>query len=112
MHPYFPEPNECSVHTIFPGVQIRTRCARQEKITMMSLVEFLPHAVVEEHAHPHEQTGMMLSGKAVFIIGGVEKTLGPGDFYIIPGNVRHKVFAMEEPVRVLDVFHPVREEYR
>jgi quercetin dioxygenase-like cupin family protein len=109
MKPYFPEPSECSVHTIFPGVQIRT-CAG-DKI-MMSLVEFLPHAVVEEHSHPHEQTGMILSGKAVFIIGGEEKTLGPGDFYLIPGNVRHKVFALQDPVRVLDVFHPVREEYR
>jgi quercetin dioxygenase-like cupin family protein len=109
MKPYFPEPEECSLHTIFPGVQIRT-CAG-EKI-MMSLVEFEPHAIVEEHSHPHEQTGMMLSGTAVFIIGGVEKTLGPGDFYLIPGNVKHKVFALNEKVRVLDVFHPVREEYR
>ncbi len=76
-------------------MQIRT-CAG-DKI-MMSLVEFEPHAVVEEHSHPHEQTGMMLAGKAVFNIGGVEKTLGPGDFYLIPGNVRHKVYALDEPV--------------
>ena len=55
---------------------------------------------------------MILSGKAVFIIGGEEKTLCPGDFYLIPGNVRHKVIALQDPVRVLDVFHPVREEYR
>ncbi len=109
MTPYFPEPDECSRHTIFPGVQIRT-CAG-DKI-MMSLVEFAPRAVVEEHSHPHEQTGMMLSGHAVFIIGGVEKILGPGDFYLIPGNVRHRVYALDEPVKVLDVFHPVREEYR
>jgi quercetin dioxygenase-like cupin family protein len=109
MTPYFPEPDECSLHTIFPGVQIRT-CAG-EKI-MMSLVEFEPHAIVEEHSHPHEQTGMMLSGTAVFVIDGVEKTLGPGDFYLIPGNVKHKVFALNHKVRVLDVFHPVREEYR
>ena len=109
MTPYFPAPDECSVHAIFPGVQIRT-CAG-DKI-MMSLVEFEPRAVVEEHSHPHEQTGMMLSGRAVFVIGGVEKTLGPGDFYLIPGNVRHRVYALDEAVRVLDVFHPVREEYR
>jgi quercetin dioxygenase-like cupin family protein len=109
MTDYFPNPGDCSRHTIFPGVQIRT-CAG-DKI-MMSLVEFEPRAVVEEHSHPHEQTGMMLAGRAVFIVGGVEKTLGPGDFYLIPGNVRHKVYALDEPVRVLDVFHPVREEYR
>jgi quercetin dioxygenase-like cupin family protein len=109
MLPYFPAKEECAVHTIFPGVQIRT-CAGEK--VMMSLVEFAPRAVVEEHSHPHEQTGMMLSGHAVFNIGGVEKTLGPGDFYIIPGNVKHRVVALDEEVRVLDVFHPVREEYR
>jgi quercetin dioxygenase-like cupin family protein len=79
---------------------------------MMSLVEMEPHAVVEEHAHPHEQIGLMLEGRAVFFIGGEEKTLGPGDMYRIPGNVRHRVVALEEPVQVLDIFHPVREEYR
>jgi quercetin dioxygenase-like cupin family protein len=68
--------------------------------------------VVEEHAHPHEQIGLMLEGRAVFFIGGEEKTLGPGDMYRIPGNVRHRVVALEEPVQVLDIFHPVREEYR
>jgi quercetin dioxygenase-like cupin family protein len=106
---YFPKPEERGRHTIFPGVHIQT-CAGDQ--VMMSLVEFEPHAVVAEHFHPHEQSGYMLSGTAVFIIGGEEKTLGPGDMYLIPGNVPHKVYALSEPVRVLDIFHPVREEYR
>jgi quercetin dioxygenase-like cupin family protein len=106
---YFPEPSECAAHTIFPGVQIRT-CAADKM--MLSVVEIAPRAVVEEHAHPHEQVGMVLQGRAVFVIGGEEKTLNAGDLYRIPGGVRHKVRALDEPVRALDVFNPPREDYR
>jgi quercetin dioxygenase-like cupin family protein len=78
---------------------------------MMSLAELTPHSVVQEHAHPHEQVGLILEGRLVFTIGDEEKTLTAGDFYRIPGNVRHKVVTLEEPARVLDIFCPVREEY-
>jgi quercetin dioxygenase-like cupin family protein len=54
---YFPTPEECSCHTIFPGVYIRT-CAAERM--MLSLVNLEPHAVVDEHSHPHEQVGMVL----------------------------------------------------
>src|SRR5262245_5368675 len=100
---YFPTPDELGRHTIFPGVQIQT-CAAERM--MMSLVDLAPHSVVEEHEHPHEQIGMILQGRAVFIVGGEEKTLQAGDLYRIPGHVRHKVVALDEPVRALDIFHP------
>jgi unsaturated pyranuronate lyase len=106
---FFPEESECSRHTIFPGVNIRT-CAADRM--MLSLAEFEPHAVVEEHAHPHEQVGMVVKGRAVFFVGGEEKTLGPGDMYRIPGGVRHRVVALDEPVQALDIFYPIREDYR
>ncbi len=106
---YFPDSSECAVHTIFPGVQIRT-CAADKM--MLSVVEIAPRAIVEEHAHPHEQVGMVLQGRAVFIIGGEEKTLQAGDLYRIPGGVRHQVHALDELVRALDVFNPPRDDYR
>ncbi len=106
---YFPAADECSVHNIFPGVCVRTCSA--EKM-MLSLATLEPHSVVEEHAHPHEQVGLVLEGRAVFTIGGESKTLGPGDLFRIPGGVKHKVVALDRPVRALDVFHPIREDYR
>jgi quercetin dioxygenase-like cupin family protein len=48
---FFPTPDECARHTIFPGVDIRT-CSLDK--LMMSVVDIAPHAVVEEHQHPHE----------------------------------------------------------
>jgi quercetin dioxygenase-like cupin family protein len=106
---YFPTAEECSRHTIFPGVRIATCSADR---MMLSLAELEPHAVVEEHSHPHEQVGIVLEGRVVFIIGGEEKTLQPGDVFRIPGNVRHKVIALDQKVRALDVFNPIREDYR
>lgn len=79
---------------------------------MLSLVEFEPHAVVEEHSHPHEQMGLMLAGEAEFIIGGESRKVGPGTIGRIPGGVKHKVIAGDKPVRALDVFYPIREDYR
>lgn len=79
---------------------------------MLSLATLEPHAVVDEHSHPHEQVGIVLEGRAIFIIGGEEKTLQPGDIFRIPSNVRHKVIALEQRVKALDIFNPPREDYR
>jgi quercetin dioxygenase-like cupin family protein len=109
MSVYFPTPDECGRHAIFPGVTIRT-CAAEKM--MLSFVDLAPGAVVEEHSHPHEQIGMVLDGRARFIIGGEEKVLAKGDFYRIPGGVKHRVVALDVPVQALDIFHPIREDYR
>jgi quercetin dioxygenase-like cupin family protein len=79
---------------------------------MLSVVDLEPHSVVEEHAHPHEQVGMLLEGRAIFFIGTEQKTLQAGDMYRIPGNVRHKVIVLDQPTKALDIFCPVRDEYR
>lgn len=109
MFGFYVDKKDCSHHTIFPGVDIYTISGNS---MMLSLVEFAPHAVVEEHSHPHEQMGLMLEGEALFIIGGEPRTIGPGGMWRIPGGVRHKVIAGDRPVRALDVFCPIREDYR
>ena len=109
MSHYFPSPDQCGRHTIFPGVHIRT-CAGDQ--LMLSVVDLAAHSVVEMHSHPHEQMGMVLEGKAIFTIGSEERTLQAGDLFRIPSNVPHKVVVLDQPVRALDAFHPVREEYR
>ena len=106
---YFPTADECARHTIFPGVHIKT-CSADKM--MLSVVDLEPFAVVDEHAHPHEQVGILLSGKMVFTIGDEQKTVQAGDVWRIPGNVRHKVVTLDEPARAIDIFTPVREEYR
>src|SRR5437868_14142569 len=106
---YFPTPDECSRHVIFPGVTIAT-CAGHKM--MLSHVDIAPGATVQEHAHPHEQVGMVLEGKAVFFIGTEQKVVGKGDMYRIPGQAIHRVVALEEGLKALDIFYPIREDYR
>ena len=108
-HDYFIPAGEGSRHKIFPGIEIVTTTGSG---MMLSVVTFEPNAVVEMHSHPHEQMGMMISGKAEFTIGGITKLIGPGDIWRIPGGVPHKVVGLNGPAVALDVFHPIREDYR
>jgi quercetin dioxygenase-like cupin family protein len=105
---YFLPAGSGSRHLIFPGVEIFTTAGKN---LMISVVRFEPRAVVEEHSHPHEQMGILLEGQLEFIIGGVTRLLGPGDIWRIPGGVLHSVRALDQPVRALDVFCPIREDY-
>jgi quercetin dioxygenase-like cupin family protein len=106
---YFPTVAEMGRHRIFPGVTIQT-CACEKM--MVSIADLEPGAIVEEHAHEHEQVGIMLAGMVIFTIGDEQRTLVAGDVYRIPGHVRHKVVVLDEPARAIDIFYPVREEYR
>ena len=109
MSSYFVDKQDCAHHRIFPGVDIYTTYCQH---MMLSLVEMEPHAVVEEHCHPHEQMGFMLEGEADFTIGGQPMRVAAGQMWRIPGGVMHKVVAGDRPVRALDVFHPPREDYK
>ncbi len=79
---------------------------------MINLVELEPNAVVPVHSHPHEQLGVVLRGLQVLIVDGVEHPLGPLEGYVIPGGVEHGARFGPDGATVLDVFQPVREDYR
>ena len=109
MSGYVVDKKDCVHHRIFPGVDIYTTTGQQ---MMLSLVEMQPHAVVEEHSHPHEQVGLMLAGEADFTIGGEALHVTVGQMWKIPGGVLHKVVAGPQGVRALDVFNPPRADYQ
>jgi len=79
---------------------------------MMVLNATLPGHNVPLHSHPHEQVGMVYSGKAILKIGDEERTVEKGDFYCIPANVPHSDTCIgNEPFVMLDVFYPIREDF-
>jgi quercetin dioxygenase-like cupin family protein len=78
----------------------------------LNLVDLAADALVPLHSHPHEQLGYVVEGEVTMTIGGVDYPLGPGDAYQIPGEIEHSARAGSAGCRVLDVFHPVREDYR
>ena len=77
---------------------------------MLARVLLKKGCIVPEHSHPNEQIGMVTAGKLTFFIGDEEKTLGVGEFYFIPGGVRHGAEVPEDAVAI-EVFSPVREDY-
>jgi quercetin dioxygenase-like cupin family protein len=105
---YFVAADRGSRHQIFPGVAIRTVAGQA---MMLSMVTLEPGAVVPDHAHPHEQMGVMISGQLEFTVDGITRVLGPGDSWRIPGGVVHRVRAIDGPAVALDVFHPIRDDY-
>jgi quercetin dioxygenase-like cupin family protein len=110
MSRFFPNADQYGRHTIFGNIPIVTFAG--EKL-QLSYVEIPPGGVVEWHSHPHEQMGMVISGEVRFQIGDEERVLKGGDMYCAPGGVRHRVVALgEATAKVLDVFHPVRDDYR
>ena len=80
--------------------------------TMLNLVELDPGAVVPEHSHPHEQMGIVLSGEIVMIFDGAERPCHAMDAMHIPSGVVHGAYAGPEGAVVLDVFVPIREDFR
>ena len=106
---HFYDPMMVKRQEIAEGVSIRTIWG--EKV-MMSYIECAPHAVVPMHSHPHEQTGMVLEGEFDFTIGDDTRRLRTGEAYVIPGGVEHGLVALEGWSLALDIFSPVREEYK
>ncbi|MBX9626445.1 MAG: cupin domain-containing protein [Gemmataceae bacterium] len=109
MSRYFPSPAECGRHTLFGNIPARTYAGDH---LQLSLVDIPADGVVEWHSHPNEQMGVLIEGRAVFEIGDEVRELCPGDFYFMPGGVRHRVTPAGGPARALDVFYPIRDEYR
>ena len=106
---YFVRADPGAARPLLRGVALR---AVAGDALMISVVTFEPGAVVPDHAHPHEQMGILLSGRLEFTVGGRTETLDPGDIWRIPGGIPHHAVAVGGPAVALDVFHPVREDYR
>ncbi|RLB16000.1 MAG: cupin domain-containing protein [Deltaproteobacteria bacterium] len=65
---------------------------------------------VPSHAHPHEQTGYLVYGKMIFVIGEERFDVAPGDSWCIPGNTPHSAEILEDSL-IVEVFSPPREDY-
>lgn len=96
------------VREIFPG--FRARVVHSER-TSQSWVEIDAGAPFAEHHHPHEQIVNVLEGELELVVDGVTHRLRPGQVFVIPPNVPHRGRAITA-CRVLDIFAPVRNDYR
>jgi quercetin dioxygenase-like cupin family protein len=79
---------------------------------MLNVIEFSPGAEVPLHSHPHEQLGIVLRGMQALVVDGVAHELGPMEGYVLPGGVEHSAYCGPDGALVLDIFQPVRDDYR
>ena len=63
------------------------------------------------HSHPHHQLVYVVSGAIRVDVDGRVFDVRAGDSFVVDGAVEHQASALE-PSEVLDVFTPVREDYR
>ncbi len=77
---------------------------------MFSHVTLQPHSVASLHTHPQEQMGIILEGELEMTIGDETRLLKKGDMYLVPADTTHGGVTHTEPVLLLDVFSPPRED--
>lgn len=77
----------------------------------INFVDIKAGSTLALHQHPHEQYSFVLEGEFEMTIGDEKQVLNTSKFALIPSNVRHGGTAITD-CRVLDIFYPVREDYR
>jgi quercetin dioxygenase-like cupin family protein len=63
------------------------------------------------HSHPHHQLVYVVGGSIRVDVDGKTFDAHAGDSFVVDGDVEHQASALEAS-EVLDVFTPVREDYR
>jgi quercetin dioxygenase-like cupin family protein len=104
----FAKLEELPERQMMPGVYLRILPG---DALMFSIVRFDPHATVPTHQHPHEQIGFVLEGELDLWAAGERRSLTRGEMYTIPSNVPHGAETKDGTCIVVDVFHPLRDEY-
>jgi len=72
---------------------------------------FVAGTLLPEHSHPHEQMTRLIKGQFELTVGNETKILTENDIAVIPSDVVHSGKAISDCI-ILDVFHPVREDFR
>jgi quercetin dioxygenase-like cupin family protein len=72
---------------------------------------FEPGVSLPEHAHPHEQVINVIEGVFELTLDGQRTRLEPGSVAMVQPDAVHSGRAITA-CRIIDIFHPVREDYR
>lgn len=97
------------------GMSIPEPGLRRQVMSYSPSMMLVRHTMVEgwvgaRHSHPHEQMVYIVRGRIRFEHPGGIFEVGPGESFLVPGNVEHQASALEDS-EVLDIFTPMREEY-
>jgi unsaturated pyranuronate lyase len=88
---------------------------RRQVMSYSSAMMLVRHTMIKgwvgtRHSHPHEQLVYIVRGRIRFEHPGGVFDVGPGDSFLVPGNVEHQASALDDS-EVLDIFTPMRKDY-
>ena len=76
----------------------------------MAYWEIRQDSSLPEHSHHHEQVVNMLEGEFELTVDGSKMQMHPGDTVVLKSELPHAGRAITR-CRVIDMFHPCREEF-
>ena len=83
----------------------------EDVLLVMNKIE--PGMDINPHSHPFEQVVYIVEGRVKFHVGDEEMEAGPGSLIRIPPDVVHDAEPIgDTPALNLDVFAPIRDDYR
>ncbi|MEO6721700.1 MAG: cupin domain-containing protein [Ferruginibacter sp.] len=88
----------------------RAKYIHSESMTL-AFLEVSAGSMMPVHQHVHEQISQVVEGKFELTINGERKVYEPGVVVVIPSNTPHGGMAITD-CKLLDIFSPVREDYR
>jgi len=97
-----------SAKDVAPGITVHVMAAG--RALMQCWVRMRQGTVLPVHAHPHEQSSLIISGRVIWTIEGREKEGLPGSCTIFAPNQPHGALVVEDCL-IADAFTPVREDY-
>ncbi len=93
-----------------PAPGFRVRFVHTDAMTL-AYWDIRSGSVMPDHAHPHEQVVNPVEGRFELTVDGETKLLTPGEVAVVPPDGLHGGRALTD-CRIIDIFHPVREDYR
>jgi quercetin dioxygenase-like cupin family protein len=93
-----------------PGVS-RSAFGNDDVLLVRNVLE--PGMEINAHVHEFDQIALVVEGHATFFLDGEPYDMPPGSILLIPAGVAHHAEPVgDRPVVNVDVFAPVREDYR
>ena len=92
---------------IIPGYKVRFVHSESMTLAFWTVEAGAP---LPQHSHIHEQVANVIEGEYELTVEGETRVLRPGSVAVIQSNALHSGRAITD-CRLVDVFHPVREEY-
>ncbi len=104
---HFFDIDEMAARELAEGVKIRVIAGDRMTMVRFSLKK---GALIPEHAHPHEQMGIVVTGKMKLVIDEKSQIVEPGSAWQIPSDVVHRGECLADETVVLECFSPPRKD--